>query len=90
MKTGWIIEAEFVGPMHGHREEHSLGWDIHLSMNLQESRPQDRIVGPSIGGPSSLIARSTCPHYPTACKLQSMTVDTPEHHPLWNQDKICG
>lgn len=60
-----------------HREERSLGLDIHLSMSLQENRHEDRIADPSIGEPSSLILRSTYPHCPKACKGQSMTWDTP-------------
>lgn len=63
--------------MHDHTEEHSLGSDIHPSMNWQGSIHEDRVVGLSIGEPNSQTLCSTSPHCPKACKLQSMSLDTP-------------
>ena len=60
-----------------HIEEHSLESDIHLSMNLLGNRHGDRIAGLNTGEPSSQTLHSTFPHCPKACKLQSMSWDTP-------------
>lgn len=72
-----LIEAAFDDLMLDRKEEHSLGLDIHPSMNLQVSRREDRIAGLSTGEPSSRTSHSTSPHCPMACKLQSMSWDTP-------------
>ena len=72
-----FTEGVYYGLVLVHIEEHSLESDIHLSMNLLGNRHGDRIAGLNTGEPSSQTLHSTFPHCPKACKLQSMSWDTP-------------
>lgn len=60
-----------------HTSEHYLELGTHLSMNLQENKPSDKIAGPNTDEPNSQISHSTFPHCPKARKVQSMTWDKP-------------